>query len=65
MRTHCRYHYGMKITIDKAGRVVVPKAVREQYNLSPGMELQLEAAEGGILLRTPDTGPSLTEEQCT
>jgi len=30
------------VTIDKAGRVVIPKALRERLDLVPGTELDLE-----------------------
>jgi len=45
------YHLGMSITIDKAGRIVVPKALRERYALHPGAELEIEATADGIRLR--------------
>ncbi len=31
----------MEIKIDKRGRVVIPKSIREQYNLTPGIMLSL------------------------
>lgn len=34
--------YGMIVTIDKAGRIVVPKQIRERLNLREGTELELE-----------------------
>jgi AbrB family looped-hinge helix DNA binding protein len=42
---------GMTITIDKAGRVVLPKRVRERYDLEAGDTLELEEGESGVLLR--------------
>ena len=41
----------MSITIDKAGRIVVPKALRERYSLYPGAELDVEGTADGIRLR--------------
>lgn len=35
------YNYGMKTTIDKAGRVVIPAAIRERAGLKPGTELDV------------------------
>jgi len=32
----------MTTTIDRAGRVVIPKAIRERAGLQPGMELNVE-----------------------
>jgi AbrB family looped-hinge helix DNA binding protein len=39
------------ITIDKAGRVVLPKPVRDELQLNPGDSLELESSEEGITLR--------------
>jgi AbrB family looped-hinge helix DNA binding protein len=39
------------ITIDKAGRVVLPKPVREELQLSPGDSIELESSEDRIVLR--------------
>ena len=40
-----------KLTIDKAGRIVLPKPVRDQLQLSPGDALQLESSGEKITLR--------------
>ena len=40
-----------KITLDKAGRVVLPKPLREQMHLGPGDTLQLEREGERITLR--------------
>lgn len=39
------------LTVDKAGRVVLPKPVREELQLSPGDSLELESSEDQIVLR--------------
>ena len=39
------------ITLDKAGRIVLPKAVREEFQLGPGDSLELEASDEAIVLR--------------
>ncbi|MGH9503883.1 MAG: AbrB/MazE/SpoVT family DNA-binding domain-containing protein [Terriglobales bacterium] len=39
------------LTIDKAGRVVLPKPVRDALQISPGDSLELESAEDHIVLR--------------
>ena len=39
------------LTVDKAGRVVLPKPVRDELRLSAGDSLQLETAEDQIVLR--------------
>jgi AbrB family looped-hinge helix DNA binding protein len=41
----------IKITLDKAGRVVLPKPLRDQMQLSPGDTLQLEREGERITLR--------------
>ena len=40
-----------KINLDKAGRVVLPKPVRDQLQLEPGESLELESFEDRIVLR--------------
>jgi AbrB family looped-hinge helix DNA binding protein len=40
-----------KLTTDKAGRVVIPKKVRDKLHLAPGDELQLESEGEEIVLR--------------
>lgn len=39
---------GAKITIDAAGRLVIPKAIRERAGLVPGVPLQVRFREGRI-----------------
>jgi AbrB family looped-hinge helix DNA binding protein len=40
-----------KVAIDKAGRLVLPKAVRDRLRLSPGDSLILESEDERITLR--------------
>jgi AbrB family looped-hinge helix DNA binding protein len=40
-----------KLTLDKAGRVVLPKPLRDRLQLAPGDTLQLEAEGENITLR--------------
>ncbi len=44
---------GMRATIDRAGRIVVPKRLREELGLSSGMELELEGVDGRLEIRIP------------
>ena len=47
-----------RITIDKAGRVVIPKPLRQELHLEPGDALELESAGEEITLRpVRGTGP--------
>lgn len=38
----------MRTTIDNAGRVVIPKALRDDAGLEPGTELEIEFRDGRI-----------------
>jgi AbrB family looped-hinge helix DNA binding protein len=40
-----------KLTLDKAGRIVLPKPVRDQLRLAPGDTLQLDTEGDRITLR--------------
>jgi len=53
----------MKITIDAAGRVVVPKPLRDQFHLVPGSELEIEPTGDGVIIRPADRGPSLVNRE--
>ena len=51
-----------RLVIDKAGRVVIPKPLREELGLEPGDALEMESAGEQITLRpVRGTGP-LTKE---
>jgi AbrB family looped-hinge helix DNA binding protein len=41
----------MQLTLDKFGRMVLPKAIREDLNLEPGVPLEVEKGEECIVLR--------------
>ncbi|TAM91470.1 MAG: AbrB/MazE/SpoVT family DNA-binding domain-containing protein [Jatrophihabitans sp.] len=41
----------MAITIDKAGRVVIPQAIRRRLGLAAGTELEIEESDGAVVLR--------------
>lgn len=43
----------MRTTIDAAGRLVVPKPLREQLGLKPGTELDLEVVDGRLEATVP------------
>lgn len=40
----------MTVTMDSAGRVVLPKAIRERAQVSPGTPLQIRVVDGRIEL---------------
>jgi AbrB family looped-hinge helix DNA binding protein len=59
-----RYYARMnvRLTMDKAGRVVIPKPLREELHLEPGDALEMESTGEQITLRpVRGTGP-LTKE---
>jgi AbrB family looped-hinge helix DNA binding protein len=43
----------MRTTIDAAGRIVVPKPLREQLGFSPGTELEIDAVDGRLEVVVP------------
>lgn len=53
------YADGMKTTIDKAGRVVIPASVRQRFRLRPGTELEVVADDVSVRLLRKVPGPRL------
>lgn len=49
------------VTIDEAGRLVIPKPLRERFGLTAGTRLHIEAEEGRLLLSPERPGPCLVE----
>jgi AbrB family looped-hinge helix DNA binding protein len=45
----------MRTNIDRAGRIVVPRAIRDELGLVPGQPLELRAADGGITIEVVPT----------
>lgn len=43
----------MRTTIDAAGRVVIPKALRDAVGLAPGTELDIDAVDGRVEITIP------------
>ena len=43
----------MRTTIDAAGRLVVPKPLREELGFSPGVELEVAAVDGRLEVAIP------------
>jgi AbrB family looped-hinge helix DNA binding protein len=52
----------MKTTIDKGGRVVVPKKLRDQFHLLPGTEVEITADIDGIRVRPRASEPALVRK---
>jgi AbrB family looped-hinge helix DNA binding protein len=53
----------MSITIDQAGRVVIPKSIRDQLHLVSGSELEVDTSGNEIRLRVRDLEPSLIRKR--
>jgi AbrB family looped-hinge helix DNA binding protein len=51
----------MRTTIDKAGRVVIPAAIRERAGFAPGAEIEVTEDEIGIRLQRVAAGPRLVK----
>jgi AbrB family looped-hinge helix DNA binding protein len=51
------------LTLDKAGRVVLPKPVRDEMQLRAGESLELESPEDRIVLRPRRGGAGLHTKQ--
>jgi AbrB family looped-hinge helix DNA binding protein len=53
----------MNVTIDKAGRLVVPKEIRDRMGLHPGDELEIEEFNGKIEISKPRRERRLIENE--
>jgi len=51
----------MRTTIDKAGRVVIPAAIRERAGFVAGAELEITEDEVGIRIERVAAGPRLVK----
>ena len=52
-----------EISIDRAGRVVIPLAVRHEFHLTAGDRLSLKILPDGIFLQAPSRQASLVTEK--
>jgi len=52
---------GMEVKIDKAGRIVIPKPLREQLGFKPDTELEVLEQPDGVLLKRVEQRPSLVK----
>jgi AbrB family looped-hinge helix DNA binding protein len=49
----------MRTTIDKAGRLVIPAAIRDKAGLAPGTTIEISLEETGVRLERIAPGPRL------
>jgi len=50
-------------TIDKAGRVIIPKAVRDELRLEAGDSVEIELRDGAMHLCSVKEKPRMVKEQ--
>jgi AbrB family looped-hinge helix DNA binding protein len=53
----------MVTTIDAAGRIVVPKRLREELGFMPGQRLELSAVDGRLEVEHPTTPMRLVKRK--
>lgn len=49
----------MKTTLDRFGRVVVPKDIRDRLGLRPGAEIEIDEKENAVVLKPVEHEPVL------
>jgi AbrB family looped-hinge helix DNA binding protein len=52
----------MQLVIDRMSRIVVPKAIRDRFDLKPGDELEVTLEPDGIRLRRARPASPLADE---
>ena len=52
---------GMTLRMDKSGRIIFPKRLRERLGLEPDAELEAVEQPGGVLLRPVEQQPSMAQ----
>jgi AbrB family looped-hinge helix DNA binding protein len=58
MKASCHrlcHYYGMKTAIDAAGRVVVPKVLRDELGFHPGLPLEIHTRDGALVIEPVPT----------
>lgn len=54
---------GMTLKMDKAGRVILPKPVRDRLGLREGSDLELLETPDGLVLKPTGQRPSMIRKQ--
>ena len=52
----------MEATLDRFGRIVIPKKIREDFHLQVGSSIRIEEGEGEIVLKPVEGEPSLAKK---
>ncbi len=52
----------MDATLDRFGRIVIPKKVREDFNLKAGTQIRIEESEEAIILRPVHGEPNIVSK---
>jgi len=54
---------GMTLKIDKAGRVILPKPLRDRLGLHEGSDLEITETPEGVVLKPAEHRPSMVKKQ--
>ena len=52
----------MDAVLDRFGRIVIPKKVRDNLDLGPGSQMRIEEIDNGIVLKPVHGEPNLIEK---
>lgn len=52
----------MTLQIDRSGRIVLPKPVRDRLGIQSGAELEMEEAPDGVFLKVRQAGPAILKK---
>jgi len=53
----------MQLTIDKFGRILIPKVLRDDFNLTPGALLEIEEKTDQIVLKPVREKPAVIQKK--
>jgi len=53
----------METSLDRFGRIVIPKKIREDFNLKAGSPIRIEESEQAIILKPIHGEPNLHEKE--
>ena len=53
----------MKLKMDRAGRVILPKPVRDRLGLREGSDLEIVETPEGVVLKPTEHRPSMVKKQ--